>query len=284
MTSSRRCIDHLVLAVHDLDLAGAFYERLGFQVGARNRHPWGTENRLIQFRSSFLELVGTGEDPSRIPPHGAGHFSFGAFIRDYLARREGFAMLVLDSADAGADAAEFARLGIGAFEPFFFERKGRSPDGAETHLAFTLSFAADPNLPEAGFFVCQQHYPEAFWNPAFRVHPNGATEAVSVTLAVNNPADHAAFLGAFTGTSGIDDGDGSLLFPLRNEGRLHVVSQPGTAGFTGLEIAVPDLGSLAERLDKGGIPFTATAERITTTGGGAPGVSIAFSTAATAQR
>ena len=44
-----RRIDHLVVAVRDLDGAGRFYERLGFQVGARNRHPWGTENRLVQF-------------------------------------------------------------------------------------------------------------------------------------------------------------------------------------------------------------------------------------------
>ena len=41
-----RRIDHLVVAVRDLDEAGRFYERLGFQVGARNRHPWGTENRI----------------------------------------------------------------------------------------------------------------------------------------------------------------------------------------------------------------------------------------------
>ena len=45
-----RRIDHLVVAVRDLDGAAAFYERLGFQVGARNRHPWGTENRIVQFR------------------------------------------------------------------------------------------------------------------------------------------------------------------------------------------------------------------------------------------
>ena len=38
-----RPLDHLVLAVRDLDAAAAFYRALGFQVGARNRHPWGTE-------------------------------------------------------------------------------------------------------------------------------------------------------------------------------------------------------------------------------------------------
>ncbi|MBN9147100.1 MAG: VOC family protein [Nitrobacter sp.] len=59
---SRR-IDHVVVAVHDLDAAGAFYQRLGFQVGGRNHHPWGTENRLIQFNNAFIELIAVGSFP-----------------------------------------------------------------------------------------------------------------------------------------------------------------------------------------------------------------------------
>ena len=99
-----RHIDHVVVAVRDLDEAADLYARLGFQVGPRNRHPWGTENRIIQFRQSFIELITAPKDAD-IPPHAPGQFSFGAFVRDYLQRREGLAMLVLSSADAIADAA-----------------------------------------------------------------------------------------------------------------------------------------------------------------------------------
>lgn len=72
--------------MRDLDAAAEFYGRLGFRVGVRNRHPWGTENRLIQLSSSFIELitVGTG---AAIPDHAEGRFSFGAFVRDYLRAR-----------------------------------------------------------------------------------------------------------------------------------------------------------------------------------------------------
>ena len=62
-----RRIDHLVVAVRDLDEAGSFYRRLGFQVGARNRHPWGTENRLVQFSDSFIELITVGEGAANAP-------------------------------------------------------------------------------------------------------------------------------------------------------------------------------------------------------------------------
>src|ERR1700742_1570678 len=119
MSQISRRIDHVVVAVHDLDAAGALYERLGFQVSGRNRHPWGTENRLVQFPTSFIEIVTVGADPGLIPEHTAKQFSFGAFMRDYLRRREGLAMLVLSSDDAKADAALYSREGIGSFDPFF---------------------------------------------------------------------------------------------------------------------------------------------------------------------
>jgi len=156
-----RRIDHIVVAVRSLDQAGDFYRSLGFQVGARNKHPWGTENRLIQFGSSFVELITIGESAPLSPPHEARQFSFGAFVREYLKQREGLAMLVLSSNNAERDAALFADS-IGDFETFSFERTGGKPDGATTRVAFSLAFARDSTAPQAGFFVSQQHTPEHF--------------------------------------------------------------------------------------------------------------------------
>jgi hypothetical protein len=250
MPPSKRRIDHIVHAVHDLDAAAEAYARLGFQVGARNRHPWGTENRIVQFRSSFVELITLGDRPGDIPPHGPGRFSFGAFVRDYLAEREGVAMLVLDSADARADAARFAEAGIGRFEPFDFAREGRGPDGGEVEVAFTLAFALDPSLPSAGFFVCQQHFPEHFWNPAFQRHPNGATDVRVATLAAPEPAAHADFLSAFAGASA-EQTTGGLAFPLEG-GDLRV--EPGAGGFVSYTVSLPDAGHQARLLAEEGTP------------------------------
>lgn len=274
-----RRIDHVVVAVSDLDRAAEFYRQLGFQVGTRNRHPWGTENRLVQFASSFIELITYDGDGSDVPPHDDDNFSFGAFVRDYLKMREGFAMLCLDSADAEADAASFRQRGLGAFAPFFFERKGRRPDGTETHVAFTLAFARDEQAPEAAFFVCQQHVPEQFWNAALQRHANGAVGLSGVTLAASEPEAHAAFLSSFCGVSSTLGPRGVCLE--LDSGRINIEREPDRAPrLASFTVRVPDIARQAESLDAAGIPFTTAATCLMVPPSAAFGVGIVFEQAA----
>ncbi|MCB8820717.1 VOC family protein [Microvirga rosea] len=283
---SRR-IDHLVVAVRDLDQAAAFYKRLGFQVGTRNRHPWGTENRIIQFRTSFIELITIGEGAAIAAPTDRA-FSFGAFIRDYLQDREGLAMLVLDSQDAEADARAFAQAGIGAFEPFHFERKGVRPDGSEVHVAFSLAFAAMPSLTRAGFFVCQQHYPENFWNPAFQIHDNRAEDVAVVALSIPDPDRHEGFLRAFTGEVPSRPSLNDLSYRLAG-GHLDVMT-PDDAGesygsveaemdqpsFVAFTVRIDDVARQAKWLEAAEIPFVHIGTRLVVPASAAMGVAVAF--------
>jgi hypothetical protein len=193
-------LDHIVHAVRDLDAAAEFYRRAGFVVGVRNRHPWGTHNRVVQFKNFYIEILEVAE-PEKIVPHGARSFSFGAFNRDFLASREGFSMLLLNSRDAAEDARRFEATGIGNSAVFEFAREGTRPDGTVVKLAFSLAFAEDKTSPHARFAVCQHHFPENFWNPAFQDHGNGARAAIGVSLVADRAADHAAFLRDFTGVN-----------------------------------------------------------------------------------
>jgi hypothetical protein len=282
-----RRIDHLVVAVHDLEAAASLYQRLGFQVGARNRHPWGTENRLVQFQSSFIELITIGADPE-IPPHEDRSFSFGAFLQDYLAEREGLAMLVLDSSDAEADATEFAGKRIGAFEPFFFERRGRRPDGTATQVAFTLAFARDEAAPRAGFFVCQQHFPENFWNAEFQRHDNKAVDIAAVAFVAQEPRHHVGFLASFTGSEPERIVDQDRSFPLQGA-RLDLMTpddaaevfgsveiDPDQPAFAAVSIRVEDIGRQGRWLDAAGVPYQHIGSRIVVPASAAFGVAIAF--------
>ena len=191
-------LDHIVHAVRDLDAAAAFYASAGFMVGARNRHPWGTHNRVVQLKNCYIEIL-TVAEPEKIVPHGVRSFSFGAFNREFLAHREGFSMLILNSRNAVEDARMFESAGISDFEVFDFAREGTKPDGTSVKLAFSLAFAQDPASPDVRFAACQHHFPENFWDPAFQTHANGAKAVSGAALVADNPAGHQSFLKSFTG-------------------------------------------------------------------------------------
>lgn len=266
-------LDHLVLGVRDLDAAASFYERLGFTVGARNRHPWGTHNRLVQLPGVFLEIITVGE-PETIPEHAPGFFSFGAFVRDALARGEGVSMLALESADSRATNASWRDAGIGPYETFFFERQGLRPDGSAVRVAFTLAFARHAAAPEAGFFTCQQHEPQNFWNPAFQRHPNGASDIASVTFEAERPHDHAGFFAAFTGVSPEFEGE-NVLFRLPR-GAIRLRRGTGSPRWTGFDVRVASVEALAERLRREGIGFSADGASLTLSPAQAFGAAIRF--------
>jgi catechol 2,3-dioxygenase-like lactoylglutathione lyase family enzyme len=208
-----RGIDHIVHAVHDLDAASEAYAHLGFTVGARNKHPWGTHNRIVQFDGTFIELLSVGE-PDKIEPHGPRSYSFGAFHRDFLARDQGLSMILLNSSDAKADTAAFRSNGIGDFEILNFQRHGQRPDASTVKLAFSLVFASDPAAPQVGFGACQHYFPENFWNPEYQKHANGAKRIAGVVLVADQPSQHRDFLKAYTGADQVRDTGGGFVIHL----------------------------------------------------------------------
>jgi catechol 2,3-dioxygenase-like lactoylglutathione lyase family enzyme len=192
-----RGLDHAVHAVRDLDAAAELYRRLGFKVGARNRHPWGTHNHLVQLPGFFVELL-TLAEPEKLGTDGFSNL-FGRFNQSFLSRHQGLSILLLESGDAAADAAAFKSAGIAASDAMKFEREGSRPDGSMVKVGFSLAFARDAEAPEIGFATCQQHFPQNFWNPTFQQHPNTASSVAGVVLVAENPTDHHIFLSAFTG-------------------------------------------------------------------------------------
>jgi Glyoxalase-like domain len=260
-------LDHIVHAVRDLDAAGAFYGRAGFVVGARNRHPWGTHNRIVQLKNCYIELLEIAE-PEKIVPHRERSFSFGAFNRDFLKSREGFSMLILNSTNAVADGRAFEASGISNSDVFDFAREGKSPDGAVVKLAFSLAFAADPLSPNLRFAVCQHHFPENFWNPAFQRHANGSTRVPGAVMVADNPTDHHVFLKAFTGISDLysssigvkartENGDVEIMDAIAFRDQFGVSLDVSGEGMTlnALRFTVADIGKAGAVLAEGGVGF-----------------------------
>ncbi|MDH3911563.1 MAG: VOC family protein [Rhodospirillales bacterium] len=263
----RRGIDHLVLCVNDLDAARQAYGRLGFTTTPPALHPFGTGNSLVQLQGNFLELLSVAE-PGKIPPTAPGQFSFGAFNRDFLARRQGMSMLVFQSDDARRDQREFAANDLETYAPFDFSRRATLPDGSAVTVAFSLAFVTDPRMPEAAFFVCQQHAPEYFWKPDYQRHPNGAIAVSEVVMVADDPAAFAGFFQKLQGPESVTAAEGvlqvatalgrvTLLDRRRFAARfpdMPVPRAPDTPHFAGYRVTVADLARTEALLRQAALP------------------------------
>jgi hypothetical protein len=200
-----RPIDHMVLAVRDLDRAAALFEKAGFTLTPRAFHDdrMGTSNRLIQFRGrNFIEVL-TVDRPDKLVRHDFSSmppfFSFGDHSRLALDRREGLSILVFASDDARADIRRFEAARLPTFQPFDFERQARLPDGSQVTVSFSLAFTTSPDMPGIAFMVSQNRAQAFFWKAEYQSHPNGAQVMNAVYLASTAPDRDAAFISAMFG-------------------------------------------------------------------------------------
>ncbi|HYP10687.1 MAG TPA: VOC family protein [Xanthobacteraceae bacterium] len=191
-------INHLVLAGHDLEAMRSHYAALGFTITPRGQHPFGTGNSLIQLRGTYIELLSVTA-PQDVAEYRAGHFSFGAFNRDYLARHDGFSMLVLDTPDARADVKAWRAAGLQTYAPVDFSRAATMADGQEVTVSFSLSFVSHPAAPWLGLFACQHYRPEYFAQPHYLQHANGAMAVEDVWIVGEAAIDLAGFMQTVTG-------------------------------------------------------------------------------------
>lgn len=241
-----RGVDHIVLAVADLDAARSAYEALGFTVTPTAHHPFGTKNALVQLDGAFLELLAV-EDESLMPQSQEGSFSFALFNRDYLKKREGASMLILESQDVEADLADFQALELETYPRFDFERDAKQPDGSIKRVSFSLGFLNHPLMAETGFFVCQQkHDPANFWQPAYQTHANGAASLASVLFVADNPSDHHEFLGGFSGQREMRSTSAGVVVDT-GRGQLEVLTPSALKNFYALNLpeAIPYEGGIA---------------------------------------
>jgi catechol 2,3-dioxygenase-like lactoylglutathione lyase family enzyme len=282
-----RGLDHIVHAVRDLDAAAAFYRLLGFTVGARNSHPWGTHNHIVQLPGFFVELL-TVADPDKLGEDGFSAL-FGTFNRIFLKSHEGLSFLMLESQDADADARDFGAAGIAVSSALQFEREGVRPDGSKRKVGFSLAFARDAGAPAIGFATCRQHNPENFWNPSLQQHPNGASGIASAVIVAENPSDHHIFLSAFTGerelhatsngiTAATPRGDLAIMdaAAFRSHFGVPPPDLAGGARLAAIWFTVREREALIAALDAGAVPHIAHMGRVVVAPEAAMGATLVF--------
>lgn len=184
-------IDHIVIAVADLDAAMADYAALGFTVLPGGEHPRGSRNALVVLADgAYLEIIAFAR-----PVPG---FRWWKVLDEAGSGLVDYALLPAGSLDE--DTARIRAAGIAIEGPIDGERL--QPDG--TRIAWRSSRPPEPDIP----FLCDDVTPRALRVPEGKVrrHPNGVTGVAGITVAVRDLAASVARYKALTGQEPIATG------------------------------------------------------------------------------
>lgn len=175
-------LDHVIIAVRDLDAAAARYEAiLGLPVAVRSEHPRGTRNALFLFaRGPYLELLAAWDAPEQ--------GSSATTLRRFLdARGEGLFGFALTPRDIDAAVARLRGLGFDITDPV--GNSGRNADG---RLREWRGAGIPATAGEVSFFVEHRGWD---WRAELRPEPR-PERAHSAVTAIHHIAFDVADAGA----------------------------------------------------------------------------------------
>lgn len=207
-------LDHIVIAVTDLEAAMRDYETLGFTVLPGGEHPRGSRNALIVFEDGcYLEIIAFGRP---VPD-----FRWWQVLSHCGSGLVDYALLpdLFDDALWGARAR-----GLSIEGPI--EGARLRPDGVQ--LAWQTARAPEPDVP----FLCGDVTARDLRVPtgAARLHRNGVTGVAGVTAAVhdlgNSTARYRALLGQAPLACGGAPGLGARLAQFRLGDQMLSLAEP----------------------------------------------------------
>lgn len=240
-------LDHVGIAVRDLDAAAERYRRLGFMLTERSHHqarsgpdaapqPVGTGNHCIMLERGYVELIGVTQ------PNYTGR------LRDVLARREGLHILALGCSD-GAEAVRHLRTrGVTAAPGRRIERPILER-GVPAVAAFTIIDLPDALLPGTHVLAIEHHTRPVLWQPHLISHPNGALSLERLIIVDDAPEKLQRKLADALGT--LDAGVIEVVDPASRRGTAPAPALPFLAELT---LGIVDVDGAARLLARNGVP------------------------------
>jgi catechol 2,3-dioxygenase-like lactoylglutathione lyase family enzyme len=176
-------LDHVVIAVRDLDAGMQRYRALGFDVRPGGRHTGrGTHNAIVRFGLDYLELIAVYDEAeaNASGPHGQVLVDY---LRTHPGGLVGYALATMDIAQ---DAAHLANAGLVVDGPFAMQRM--RPDGRL--LSWRLLVPGGVPWRQLWPFLIQWDAPDdqrlSWERPG--AHAIGATSIVGIALAAQDLA------------------------------------------------------------------------------------------------
>lgn len=190
-------LDHVGYFVHDLDVAGAQLERLGFRVSAVNVQtnadpsgvlkPSGTSNRLAKLKFGFLEMLAATHDTPL-----ADQF------KQQIARYAGLQLIAFSHDDIPAQRTRLTEAGFAMQDVVELKRRDRTlPGTPEVH--FSVLRPQPGVMAEGRVQWVKPNTPETVWRAETITTENGAEGLTDMLLVVDDPAAAAARYGRYAG-------------------------------------------------------------------------------------
>lgn len=171
-------LDHVLIAVRDLDASYDTFQRLGFKVTPEGRHPGrGTSNRLVVFPHEYIELITV---------HDAAGDLFRPNLPSFLSEREGLFVFSIGTDDVRARAEEARSRGARFADPV---RGSRQAADGSTAYSWTQAELGPDEMPGSQTFLIQHDHTieDRYTEPKDPTHhPNGARGIESLALAVED--------------------------------------------------------------------------------------------------
>lgn len=169
-------LDHVLIAVRDLDAAKDTFERLGFKVTPEGRHPGrGTSNRLVVFGGEYLELIAVHDPEGDL---------FRPNLPSFLDEREGLFIFAMGTSDVYERTCSVRAAGVLITDPVKGSRQ--AADGSTAYSWTQAEIDPDAMPGSQTFFIQHDHAIEERYNdpPDPTNHPNGVIGVASLSLAV----------------------------------------------------------------------------------------------------
>ena len=244
-------LDHVIIAVHDLDAEHARAVKLGFTTTEITPHVgWGTANTCIMFpglddQGDYVEILGI-RDPN-IGTNG---------LAEHLeALGKGMLSLALKgSAEKAADA--FAAHSVEHFGIEALHRDVQVTPGAPKRASFKLLRPKSGAFTPIPAFVCEHLNPDVVWAERFLSHANGAIgiQAVQIMLTHDQKigAGYEALIsGAFSGSAKGPVGADLEFYSVESWSRIYGESEASEA----VVYRVADLNQTGEFLRQSGLNY-----------------------------
>jgi len=260
-------LDHVIVAVRNLDEAAATYRRLGFTLTPRGLHEGkGTGNHCIMFKDGYIELLGIVDETG----------AKGRLAERVDAQGEGGLGLAYGADDADKAAAALRAAGIVAEDPNDLSRP-LNLDGKRQMVKFRNVMLPGLDLPNVMQFVCTHLTPELTRaRHEWQLHPNGATGIAEVVIATEDVAKYTAV--AKTLYDGHLSNTTITIQPRKTiENRFgDALTAAPRAGIVALSIGVNEPDAASAMLSMAKVPHSETHNAVIVPASAAHGVTIEF--------